>query len=73
MPVEKISGRARKRRKKRARNQARKDERTALFVTIRMIRGAVPELAKHKPNHWLRQYIENGCTPEWSWDDALAR
>jgi hypothetical protein len=67
MPVEKITGRAKRRRKKRAKNQARKDERTALFVTIRMVKGVVPELVKHKPNHWLRKYVENDCVADYSW------
>lgn len=63
MPVEKISGAARRRRKKRAKNQARKDERTALFVTIRMVKGFIPEWVKHLPNHRLRTYVDNGCNP----------
>jgi hypothetical protein len=67
MPVEKISGRARRRRKKRAKNQARKDERTALYVAIRMEKGAVPEWVKHMPNHRLKAYVDDGC--RWaSWN-----
>lgn len=65
MPVEKISGRARKRRKKRAKNQARREERTALFVTIRMAKGEIPELVKHQPNHWLRRYVDILETTDW--------
>lgn len=61
MPVEKISGRARRRRKKRAKNQARKDERTAMYVAIRMVRGDIPEWVKGRPNHWLRTYVERNC------------
>jgi hypothetical protein len=65
MPVEHISGKARRRRKKRAKNQARKDERTALYVTIRMAKGSIPEAIKGRPNHWLRDYVDRGCVGEW--------
>lgn len=67
MPVEKISGKARRRRKKRAKNQARKDERTAMYVAIRMAKGTIPEWVKGRPNHWLRAYVDNGCQAS-QWD-----
>lgn len=59
MPVEKISGKARRRRKKRAKNQERKDERTALYVAIRMAKGHIPEYVKGLPNHRLRVFVDN--------------
>jgi hypothetical protein len=67
MTVEKISGKARRRRKKRAKNQARKDERTSLYVAIRMAKGVIPEWVKGRPNYWLRQYVDTGCQAS-SWD-----
>lgn len=68
MPVEKISGRARRRRKKRAKNQARMDERVAMLVAIRMQLGHIPYWVTGKPNHYIRKYVDNNCQPlDWEW------
>jgi hypothetical protein len=66
-----LSGRILRRKRKREKNQARKDERVSLFVTIRMVRGEIPELVKHKPNNWLRDYIDSGCR-EFYHDETIS-
>lgn len=59
-PEEQLSGRARRRRVKREKNQARKDARTAAYVALRMKYGHVPERLKGLPTHMLIKYLETG-------------
>jgi hypothetical protein len=55
---------AKARRKKQAKNKARKEERTALYMAIRVAKRMdgehFPEYIKGMPNHMLRRYLENG-------------
>lgn len=49
------------RRRKKAKNKARREERIALYVAIRMQEGKqCPEYMKGMPNHMLRRYLETG-------------
>ena len=59
-PEEQLSGRARRRRVKREKNQARRDARTAAYVALRMNYGQVPERLKGLPTHMLTRYLETG-------------